>query len=226
MRGAVRLAAISGVHVVYSWTHDSIGLGQDGPTHQPVEQLAAVRAMPHLRVIRPADANETSQAWRIAVDHDGPTALILSRQELPVLAETARLADPGVARGAYVLRHAEGGPPQVVLIGTGSEVQLCLGAAELLSSNGVAARVVSFPSWDLFADQPEEYRRDVFPDGIPRLAVEAASSFGWERYADATVCIDHFGASAPGEVALEEFGFTSQHVATEAVSLVARWPTR
>ena len=226
MRGAVRVAAISGVHVVYSWTHDSIGLGQDGPTHQPVEQLAAIRAMPNLRVIRPADANETSQAWRIAVDRDGPTALILSRQELPVLAETAGLADPGVARGAYVLRPAEGGPPQVVLIGTGSEVQLCLGAAELLSSSGVGARVVSFPSWDLFADQPEEYRRDVFPDGVPRLAVEAASSFGWERYADATVCIDHFGASAPGEVAMEEFGFTSQHVAAEAVSLVARWSTR
>jgi len=226
MRGAVRVAVISGVHVVYSWTHDSIGLGQDGPTHQPVEQLAAIRAMPDLRVIRPADANETSQAWRIAVDHDGPTALILSRQELPVLAETAELADPGVARGAYVLRPAAGGPAQVVLIGTGSEVQLCLGAAELLSGTGVAARVVSFPSWDLFADQPEEYRRDVFPDGIPRLAVEAASSFGWERYADATVCIDHFGASAPGEVAMEEFGFTAQHVATEAVSLVARWSTR
>jgi len=226
MRGAVRVAAISGVHVVYSWTHDSIGLGQDGPTHQPVEQLAAIRAMPDLRVIRPADANETSQAWRIAVDLDGPTALVLSRQEVPVLAETAGLADPGVARGAYVLRHAGGGPPQVVLIGTGSEVQLCLGAAELLSSDGVAARVVSFPSWDLFADQPEEYRRDVLPDGVPRLAVEAASSFGWERYADATVCIDHFGASAPGDVALEEFGFTSQRVANEAVSLVGRWSER
>ncbi len=226
MRGAVRVAAISDVHVIYSWTHDSIGLGQDGPTHQPIEQLAAIRAMPNLRVIRPADANETAQAWRIAVNHDGPTALILSRQELPVLAETVTLADPGVSRGAYVLREAEGGPPQVVLIGTGSEVQICLAAADLLAGNGVAARVVSFPSWDLFAAQSADYRSEVLPGGVPRLAVEAASSFGWERYADATVSIDHFGASAPGEVAMEEFGFTPHHVATEATSLVAGWSAR
>jgi transketolase len=226
MRGSVRLAALSDMHVVYSWTHDSIGLGQDGPTHQPVEQLAAMRAMPNLRVIRPADANETVQAWRIAVNGDGPTALILSRQELPVLAETATRADPGVSRGAYVLREAETAAPQVILIGTGSEVQLCLAAADLLSANGVSARVVSFPSWDLFATQPDGYRDEVLPNGVPRLAVEAASPFGWERYADATVCIDHFGASAPGEVAMEEFGFTPQHVATHATSLAAEWSTR
>jgi transketolase len=226
MRGAVRVAAVSDVHVIYSWTHDSIGLGQDGPTHQPVEQLAAIRAMPNLRVIRPADANETAQAWRIAVDSNGPTALILSRQDLPVLAETATLADPGVSRGAYVLREAEGGPPQVILIGTGSEVQLCMAAADLLAANGTPARVVSFPSWDLFAAQSDGYRSEVIPSGVPRLAVEAASPFGWERYADATVCIDHFGASAPGEVALEEFGFTPQHVATEATSLGAGWSSR
>ncbi len=221
MRGAVRLAAVSDVHVVYSWTHDSIGLGQDGPTHQPVEHLAAVRAIPQLRVIRPADANETVQAWRIAVDSDGPTALILSRQDLPVLAETAALAEPGVSRGAYVLREPEGGGARVVLIGTGSEVQLCVAAADLLAANGLAARVVSFPSWDLFAAQDEGYRDEVFPDGVPRLAVEAATPFGWERYADAMVGIDHFGASAPGEVAMEEFGFTPQHVAAEAAALVA-----
>ncbi len=224
MRGAVRLAALSDVHVIYSWTHDSIGLGQDGPTHQPIEQLAALRAMPDLRLIRPADANETVQAWRIAVDRDGPTALILSRQDLPVLAETATRADPGVSRGAYVLREAAGAA-QVVLIGTGSEVQLCLAAADLLDAQGVAVRVVSFPSWDLFATQPEGYRSEVFPGGVPRLAVEAASTFGWERYADATVGIDHFGASAPGPVAMEEFGFTPQHVATEAAALAARWST-
>jgi len=226
MRGSVRLAALSAMHVVYSWTHDSIGLGQDGPTHQPIEQLAAMRAMPHLRVIRPADANETVQAWRIAVDGDGPTALILSRQELPVLAETATGADPGVSRGAYVLREAANGPPQVILIGTGSEVHVCVAAADLLAANGVSARVVSFPSWDLFAGQSDGYRHEVLPHGVPRLAVEAASTFGWERYADATVGIDHFGASAPGEVALEEFGFTPQHVATEATSLVAGWSAR
>jgi len=224
MRGAVRVAALSHVHVVYSWTHDSVGLGQDGPTHQPIEQLAAVRAMPDLRVIRPADANETAQAWRIAVDQGGPTALILSRQELPVLARTAELAPDGVARGAYVLREPQQGAVGVVLIGTGSEVHLCLAAADLLDGVGIGARVVSFPSWDLFARQPDAYRLEVFPTGVPRLAVEAASSFGWERYAEATVCIDHFGASAPGEVALKEFGFTPEHVAARATELVTTGP--
>ncbi len=224
MRGAVRVAALSDVHVIYSWTHDSVGLGQDGPTHQPIEQLAAVRAMPNLRVIRPADANETARAWGIAVDRAGPTALILTRQEIPVLAETAERAEQGVPKGAYVLREAGGGPPQVVLIGTGSEVHVCLAAADLLASTGVAARVVSFPSWELFAVQTDRYRDEVLPAGIPRLAVEAASSFGWDRYADATVCIDRFGASAPGEVALEEFGFTAQNVAARAASLLEPAP--
>jgi transketolase len=220
MRGAVRVAAISGVHVVYSWTHDSVGLGQDGPTHQPIEQLAAVRAMPGLRVIRPADANETAQAWRLAVDGEGPTALVLSRQELPVLAETADLAADGVARGGYVLRDPPG-TPDVVLVATGSEVGLCLDAAELLAGRGTAARVVSLPSWDLFGAQTESYRDGVLPPGIPRLGVEAASSFGWERYADATVTIDHFGASAPGDQVLAEFGFTPAHVADRAGDLLA-----
>ena len=220
MRGAVRIAALSDVHVIYSWTHDSIGLGQDGPTHQPIEQLAAIRAMPGLRVVRPADANETAQAWRIAVDGDGPTALILSRQELPVLADTARLAPEGVAHGAYVLRDPDGGPPRIILIGTGSEVQLCLDAADLLASDGIAARVVSFPSWDLFAGQADGYRRGVFPEGVPRLAAEAASSFGWERYADATVTIDRFGASAPGDVAMRELGFTADNVVAHAHALL------
>ena len=220
MRGAVRVAALSGVHVIYSWTHDSIGLGQDGPTHQPVEQLAAVRAMPGLRVIRPADANETAQAWRVAVNSDGPTALILSRQEIPVLAATAERAVPGLPRGAYVLSDPDA-EPRVVLIGTGSEVHVCVAAAELLAEAGVPARVVSFPSWELFALQPAPYRDEVLPPACPRLAVEAASSFGWERYADATVSIDHFGASAPGQVALDEFGFTPENVAARALDLVA-----
>ncbi len=222
MRGAVRIAALSNVHVIYSWTHDSIGLGQDGPTHQPIEQLAAVRAMPNLRVIRPADANETAQAWRIAVDADGPTALILSRQEIPVLPETAGLAVQGVPRGAYVLRDPDTGPPQVVLIGTGSEVHVCTAAADLLASSGIRARVVSFPSWELFATQSDEYQADVLPASVPRLAVEAATSFGWDRYADATVCIDQFGASAPGSTALEKFGFTPQNVANKATALLAQ----
>jgi transketolase len=220
MRGAVRIAALSNVHVVYSWTHDSIGLGQDGPTHQPIEHLAALRAMPGLRVIRPADANETVQAWRIAVDAEGPTALILSRQDLPILSGTASLANAGVSRGAYVLRDPESAPAQIVLIGTGSEVQLCLAAADLLEAQGLQARVVSFPCWELFATQPDDYRHEVFPAGVPRLAVEAGSSFGWERYADASVSIDRFGASAPGDVAMTEFGFTPDNVVAHAKSLL------
>jgi transketolase len=221
MRGAVRIAALSQVHVIYSWTHDSVGLGQDGPTHQPIEQLAAMRAMPGLRLIRPADANETAAAWRIAVESDGPTALVLSRQALPVLNGTDRLAGEGVERGAYVLRPSEG-EPEIVLIGTGSEVQLCVGAADLLASSGIRATVVSFPSWDLFAAQPDRYRHEVLPEGLPRLAVEAGSSFGWERYADASVSIDRFGASAPGAVAMEEFGFTADNVAMRATALLAQ----
>ena len=221
-RPSIRLAAISEAHVVYFFTHDSVGLGEDGPTHQPIEQLASLRAMPQLSVIRPADANETAAAWRIAVDSDRPTALILSRQDLPVLEETGPLASHGVACGAYVLRAGrEGGrAPDIILIGTGSEVQLCLGAAKVLDGEGVQARVVSFPSWDLFAEQEDGYRADVLPPGVPRLAVEAGASFGWDRYADATVSIDRFGASAPGSVNMERFGFTADNVAARARELL------
>ncbi len=231
MRPAVRLAALSESHVIYSWTHDSVGLGEDGPTHQPVEHLASLRAMPGLRVIRPADANETAHAWRIAVDSDGPTALVLTRQSIPVLVGTAEAAE-GVARGGYVLVEAAG-DPEIVLIGTGSEVSLCVEAARLLSGAGegagasgpsapVRARVVSLPSWDLFALQPESYRHEVLPPGVTRLAVEAAASFGWERYADDVVAIDHFGASAPGEEVLAHFGYTPDNVAARARALLAR----
>ncbi len=228
MRGAVRVAALSGAHVVYSWTHDSIGLGEDGPTHQPVEHLAALRAMPGLRVIRPADANETAQAWRLAVELDGPTALVLSRQKLPVLEDTARLAPTGVPRGGYVLTEPapagahSGHGPDLVLVGTGSEVSLCVAAADLLARSGVGTRVVSLPSWELFAEQDEAYRHEVLPDGVPRLAVEAASPFGWERYADAVIAVDRFGASAPGERVLAELGFTPEHVVARAEELLAR----
>jgi transketolase len=217
MRGAVRLAALSQAKVVYSWTHDSVGLGQDGPTHQPIEQLAAVRAMPGLRVIRPADANEVAHAWRVAVESEGPTALILTRQGVPVLAGTADAAE-GVARGAYVLSDVAA--PAIVLIGTGSEVSVCVEAASYLADAGIRARVVSMPSWELFAEQASSYHTDVLPPGVPRLAVEAASPFGWERWADAAVAIDHFGASAPGEVVLAQFGFTPEHVAARARALL------
>jgi transketolase len=216
MRGSVRLAAISEAHVVYSWTHDSVGLGEDGPTHQPIEHLAALRAMPGLRVVRPADANETAQAWRIAVDADGPTALILTRQDLPVLDGTA--GNEGVLRGAYAL--VPRADPDLVLIGTGSEVSVCLGAAELLEAGGLSVHVVSMPCWELFEVQDERYQDEVLPPDVPTLAVEAAASFGWDRWADDAVAIDHFGASAPGKVALEQFGYTPENVAERARQLL------
>ncbi|HYA67418.1 MAG TPA: transketolase, partial [Acidimicrobiales bacterium] len=180
MRPAVRLAALSEAHVVYSWTHDSVGLGEDGPTHQPVEHLASLRAMPGLSLIRPADANECAHAWRLAVDAEGPVGLVLSRQDLPVLPGTAEAGD-GVARGGYVLVEVD--EPDVVLVGTGSEVSVCLEAAHLLgganpADGALAARVVSLPSWDLFARQPADYRAAVLGRGVPRLAVEAAASLG------------------------------------------------
>ena len=218
MRGAVRLAALSEAKVIFSWTHDSVGLGEDGPTHQPVEQLAAMRAMPQLRVIRPADANETAHAYRIAVDRDGPTALILSRQNLPVLDGTAeRYAD--VAKGGYIL-VAGSDEPDVVLIGTGSEVAVCVEAAKLLEADEIATRVVSLPSWELFEEQDEDYQAEVLGYDTPVLSVEAAASFGWSRWADDSVAIDHFGASAPGAQVLAEFGFTPDNVASRARQLL------
>jgi transketolase len=221
MRPAVRLAALTGSHVVYFWSHDSVGLGQDGPTHQPIEHLASLRAMPDLGLIRPADANETAQAWRLAVEAEGPVGLLLTRQDVPVLAGTAEAAPAGVARGAYVLSEPAGSL-QIVLVASGSEVQLCVAAAEALAASGVRARVVSFPSWDIFEKQPEDYRTHVFPPFVPVLSVEAGSTFGWDRYADDAIGIDHFGASAPGEVVMEHFGFTAGHVAERAQALLAR----
>ena len=219
MRASVRLAAVSEAKVVYSWSHDSVGLGEDGPTHPPVEQLAAMRAMPGLRVLRPADANEVAHAWRVAVDSDGPTALLLTAQKVPVLEGTAeRAAD--VARGAYVL-HADGGDPDIVLVGTGSEVHVCLAAAERLAEDGVRARVVSMPSWDLFEAQDDAFQEAVLPSDKPTLAVEAAASFGWDRWADDSVSIDRFGAPAPGPTVLEKLGFTAENVARRASGLLA-----
>jgi transketolase len=218
MRPAVRIAAMSEAHVIFAWTHDSVGLGEDGPTHQPIEQLAALRAMPFLRLIRPADANETAAALRIAIDGAGATGLVLSRQKLPVLDGTADRHDD-VARGAYVL-HDSDGEPDIVLVGTGSEVAVCLEAAKVLAGDGIIARVVSMPCWDLFEMQDDAYQESVLPPDVPTLAVEAASSFGWDRWADDSVSIDRFGASAPGEVALEKLGYTGENVARRAVALI------
>jgi transketolase len=214
MRPSVRLAALEKLPVIFVYSHDSIGLGEDGPTHQPVEHLANLRAIPNLLLLRPADANETARAWRIALARDdGPTALILTRQKLPVL-------KPGgaVEKGAYVMEDGS----DVVLIGTGSEVSVCLEARKLLDGQGISARVVSMPSWKLFREQPKRYRDAVLPPGIPRLAVEAATTFGWCEWADDAVGIDHFGASAPGEVLFEKFGFTPENVAERARKLVKR----
>ncbi len=216
-RGSIRIAALSKLKVVYSFTHDSIGLGPDGPTHQPVEHLASLRAMPHLRVIRPADGNETAHAYRVAFEAEGPTALVLSRQELPVLEGTEAAYD-GVARGAYVLREDE--EADLTLIGTGSEVRLCVEAVPLLAARDIRARVVSMPCWDLFEEATDDEKEEVLPSDLPALAVEAAASFGWDHWAEGTVTMDRFGASGPGEEIMVARGFTSERVADEAVNLI------
>jgi transketolase len=221
-RPAIRLAALMGTKVAFVFSHDSVGVGEDGPTHQPVEQLASLRCMPGLRVVRPADANEVAHAWHVHVDGDGPTVFVLSRQNLPVLEGTAERGVDGVARGAYVLIDARGPRPDLVLIGTGSEVALCVEAREALVSSAIDAAVVSMPSWDLFAAQDDAHRASVFPDGVPRVAVEAAATFGWERWADRCVGIDRFGASAPGNIALAELGMTVDNVVAAARDLVSR----
>ena len=227
MRPAVRLAALSGSHVVYSWTHDSIGVGEDGPTHQPVEHLAALRAMPGLVVVRPADANETAAAWRLAVDAQGPIALVLTRQNVPVLDGTGELAADGVARGAYVL--ADGGPsPDIVLVGSGSEVQHCVAAAAVPGRIGGGGPGGLVPVLGVVRRaRPTTGLRRLPPD-VPVLSIEAGSTFGWERYADDSIGIDHFGASAPAGVLMEEFGFTADHVVERARSPLAgpRRPAR
>ncbi len=219
MRPAIRLAALSQAKVIYSWTHDSIGLGQDGPTHQPIEHLASLRAMPGLRLIRPADANEVAAAWRVALESDGPTGLVLTRQGVEVLEGTGSYDD--VARGAYVVTMV-GGPDgiDIVLVGTGSEVALCVEAARELTREGVGVQVVSMPSWDLFAEQDSGYQDAILPPALPTLAVEAGVSFGWDRWADDAVSIDHFGASAPGDVLFSEFGFNARNVAERARQLL------
>ncbi|MEZ5169633.1 MAG: transketolase C-terminal domain-containing protein [Acidimicrobiia bacterium] len=220
MRGAVRLAALQGTKVGFIWSHDSIGLGEDGPTHQPVEQLASLRAMPGLTLIRPADANEAAQALKVHVEGDGPTGLVLTRQKLPILENSAQRSVDGVPRGAYTIVDEDADAPHVILVGTGSEVSLCVEARELLTAKGHTVRVVSMPSWELFADQSPEYRDSVLPPGVPTVAVEAGSTFGWERYADDVIGIDRFGASAPGATVMKEYGFTPENVARRAEDLL------
>ena len=221
MRASVRLAALMGVHSIFVYTHDSIGVGEDGPTHQPIEHLMSFRVMPDLTVIRPADANETVEAWKIAIREKKPVVLVLTRQNVPVLDPQKYDIKNGVQKGAYILEDDDN--PDIVLIGTGSEVHVCLGAAEILRNEGKKVRVVSMPSWELFFKQPEEYRKSVLPPEIPKLAVEAGSSLGWKEIVGengAVVGMESFGASAPGNVLMEKFGFTPENVANKAKELL------
>ncbi|MFH1464330.1 MAG: transketolase [Pseudomonadota bacterium] len=223
MRPAVRLAAFMKLPVIYVYTHDSIFVGEDGPTHQPIEHLMALRTIPGLVTLRPADGPETSEAWRVAMARtDGPTALALTRQNLPTLDRSRYAPAAGIAQGGYVLREASA-VPRVVLIASGSEVELALSAADTLESRGVPTRVVNLASWELFDAQPVAYRRAVLPAGIPRVSVEAGLTRGWERYVGldgASVGIDRFGLSAPGEQVAQELGLTAEHVVGAALGLL------
>jgi transketolase len=225
MRPSIRLAAMMGLPVIYIFTHDSIGLGEDGPTHQPIEHVLSLRAIPNLVVIRPADANETCSAWQIAIERKtGPTALLLSRQNLPVISPL----ENGLAKGAYVLHESNGDRPDIVFIATGSEVSLALDAQKELASENIACRVVSMPSWELFDSQPVEYQQTVLPPGIPRLAIEAGVSLAWNRYLfpngnsdkNAVIAVDRYGASAPYKVLFEQFGFSTENVIQTAKRLI------
>jgi transketolase len=225
MRPAVRLSALMGLPVVWAWTHDSVGLGEDGPTHQPVEIYAALRAIPHLWFVRPADANETVEAWRIALEReDGPVALSLSRQKVPTLDRSDLAPASGLRQGAYTLW--ESGSPDLILISTGAEVGLALEAGRQLAAGGTAVRVVSMPCWELFAEQPAEYRDEVLPPSVgARLSIEPGVELGWSRWVGDhgdSISIDHFGASAPGEIVLEQFGYNLENVLARAAALLER----
>jgi transketolase len=221
MRGAVRLAAIMDLPVTYVWTHDSIAVGEDGPTHEPVEHLMSLRAMPSIRVIRPADANETAVAWKLAMESKHhPTALTLTRQAIPTFDRTKYGSVEGVRRGAYIFSEAANGTPDVLLIGTGSELQLAVEAQEKLASEGVKARVISMPCWELFDEQTAEYKESVLPTAVrARVAVEAGSPIGWERYVGLdgrVVGQPQFGASAPAKEVFKHFGITTENVVRHA----------
>ena len=220
MRASIRLSALMKLPVTWVFSHDSIALGEDGPTHQPVEHLASLRAIPGLTVIRPSDANETAEAWRVTCEElDGPVALILSRQDLPVIDRDRFAPASGLGGGAYVL--ACDGKPAAAIIATGSEVAVALEARELLAADGIETRVVAMPSWELFAPRPESERAEVIPEGLPAVSVEAGISMGWDRWAGTHVAVDRFGASAPGEELMERFGITSSAVADAVRSLIA-----
>ncbi len=225
MRASIRLAALTGIRVIYVFTHDSVGLGEDGPTHQPVEHLASLRAMPNLHVIRPADANETAAAWKMALERTtGPTAIVLTRQKVPILPRDTVYRDGNVYRGAYIYEEGAGGTPKVILLASGSEVHVAIAAKKLLEADGIPARVVSFLCWERFEEQPASYREAVLPPSVrARVSVEAGSTFGWQRYigeGGVAVGIDRYGASAPGDRVLKELGISPENVAAKAKSLL------
>jgi transketolase len=225
MRPSIRLAAVSHLPTIFVWTHDSIGLGEDGPTHQAVEQLMSLRAMPHIAILRPGDANETAEAWRAAMEHrEGPVGLVLCRQNVPVLDRSGATGD--VSRGGYILAEASGGKPRLILIGTGSELQLAVGGRERLEKEGIPTRVVSMPCWEFFDRQPREYRETVLPPAVrARLSIEAGVTLGWQKYVGdggGSIGVDRFGASAPGEVVMREYGFTVDHVVEFAHGLLRK----
>lgn len=227
MRPSIRLAALMKLHIIYIFTHDSIALGEDGPTHQPVEQLASLRAIPGLTVIRPADANETAEAWKIAMEHKGgPVAIVLTRQNVPVIDRSKFNPSAGVRRGAYILADPGSKKPGIVLIATGSEVHFAIDVYEKLRAEGIQARVVNMPSWELFEQQPKQYRDEVLPPDITtRVSIEAGVTIGWHKYVGREgeiIGIDHFGASAPGKILLKEFGFTSENILNRVRSLLTR----
>jgi transketolase len=225
MRPAIRLAALTEAHEVYVFTHDSIALGQDGPTHQSIEHVVSLRAIPNLVVIRPADANETAEAWRFAIKARSPVALVLTRQDVPTLNRELYGAASGLHRGAYILKDASTGRPDIILIGTGSEVSLITGAQKKLEGEHIAVRTVSMPSWEIFEAQTGDYRNSIFPPSVARLAVEAGITQGWEKYTGHLgdiLGIDHFGASAPGNVVMHEFGFTVENVCDKARALLKK----
>jgi transketolase len=227
MRPPVRLAAMMGIGPIYVWTHDSIGLGEDGPTHQPVEHLMGMRAVPNLTLIRPADANETAVAWRVAIEHrHGPTALALTRQKLPVFDRTKYASAEGVINGAYVMGDSPTGKIDVIIMATGSEVSVAIEAQDKLAAEGIGARVVSMPSWELFDKQPQAYRDEVLPPNITaRIAIEAGVTFGWSKYVGDkgdVIGLDRYGASGPYQVLMEKFGFTAANTVERVKKLIGK----
>jgi transketolase len=221
MRPTMRLAAIMGIRSIFVFTHDSIGVGEDGPTHQPIEQVMSLRLIPNIVVLRPADSNEVKASWKIALERvEGPTILILTRQNLPLLTQNVKNVEENVQKGAYVLIDEKN--PDVIFIGTGSEIQWAVLAQQKLAEKKIKVKVVSMPSWELFDEQDQKYKESVLPKNVPRLSIEAGTTIGWQRYADAFVGIDHFGASAPGNKVMQEFGFTAENVVKQAQILLKK----